>query len=198
MKRHHAITIALWTLFGAGRAAAQSISPAVGGAGATQVTETGKNELMLGTTLMFLQSEASQGGQELPGGMSRYSQVNLQYNVGSYFCGLGLVYQSDQLGEVQKNTGFGPKVELTWHGFYLEAGYGVARQRFENRTVSSRDGTQSFYAIGIRVPFLADLLYFDGGIRRRTSTFEKQDGAKLASPLRQVLTMPFVGVGMAL
>lgn len=177
---------------------AQSITPRVGGSSAKQVTEVGKNEFMLGTTLMFLQTKATQGGQELPGGTSRYSQANVQYNVGSYFCGFGLVYQSDQLGNVQNDTGLGAKIELTWQGFYLEAGYGTAQQRFRNRTVSSREGTQTFFASGIRVPFFADVLYFDGGLRQRSTVFSKQDGAKLHAPLRQTLTMPYIGVGMAL
>lgn len=181
-----------------GEGLAQKIS-GVGGQGAQQaVSAKGGNQYLIGGTTMFFNSKATQGGAELPGGTTTYSQANLQYNIGSHLCGFGVIYQQDRIGPQQTNHGLAVKAEFTWQGYYFEAGYGTARQTFDNRGVTSRSGSQYLFASGIRVPFAVDFLYFDGGVRRRTTTYDKQDGVEMDASLSETLVMPYVGMGLSL
>lgn len=147
---------------------------------------------------MYFASEGKQGEKQLPGGETTYNQMSLAYNFVSWFCGLGLTYQSDQLGEVQKNTGIGLKLELNFNGLYLEYGYGSVSQTFSGRAVKTRSGSQTSKAAGLRVPFVANIVFFDGGIRQRTTTLTKQDGADLKESVVESMTMPYVGIGIYL
>ncbi len=173
---------------------------AVGGASAKQAVSSagGKNQFMLGETLMFFTNESTQNKEKLPGGTTIYSQTNIQYNLVDKLFGFGMIYQHDKIGPNQTNNGILLKGELTWNGYYFELGYGTADQKFSERAVSSRTGTQMLYGGGIRVPFLHEFLYFDGGVRKRTSTFTKQDGVKMSHPLSESLMMPYIGLGISL
>lgn len=174
---------------------------AVGGTVATQAVKSsgnGQNQYMLGTTLMFMSNENRQNGEELPGGTTLFSQVNLQYNLVNYLTGFGLIYQQDKLGASQTNHGIAVKGEFTWNGYYVEGGYGTAQQTFVNRAVQSRSGNQVFYGFGIRVPFVQEFIYFDGGVRKRETIYAKQNGVDMAHPLTESLFMPYIGMGFSL
>jgi hypothetical protein len=147
---------------------------------------------------MFMTNEAKQNGEDLPGGTTLFSQVNMQYNITNYLSGFGLIYQQDKIGSSQTNHSIVAKGEFNWNGYYLEAGYGTAQQTFVDRAVKSRSGTQVLYGAGIRVPFVGDLLYFDGGVRKRTNVYTKQNGVNMTSPLTEALFMPFIGMGVSL
>jgi hypothetical protein len=188
----HAVTLLAGLLLTTGMALAQS----VGVSGSTSTPN--HNDLMLSNSLMFFDSEAKQGSQDLPGGTTIYDQLSIVYSLGGYFSGLGLTYQWDKLGETQTNTGLGVKFELNFRGFYLDFGYGTASQSFKNRAVKSRTGTQTSQAFGIRVPFVQGLLFFDGGIKQRDSVYDVQDGSKLRDEVRESIFMPFVGIGLYL
>lgn len=180
---------------------AAQIIKGVGGDGANQaVKSTGSqgNQYMMGATLMFMSNEATQNGENLPGGTSIFSQLNMQYNLVNYLTAFGLIYQQDKIGVSQVNQGIALKAELTWKGYYAEIGYGTAQQTFTNRAVQSRSGTQNLYGFGIRVPFLHDLFYFDGGVRKRTTVYTKQDGVSMRRPLTETLFVPFIGMGISL
>ncbi len=174
---------------------------AVGGNQAAQVaggaTGAGKNKILIGSSFMFFKSGATQGEQTYPGGITSYSQSYIQYNFVEKLSAVGLIYQHDEMGSFLVNTGVGLKAELTWKGYYLESGFSFAQQKFTNRAVRSRTGTQVSYGGGIRVPFLSDFLYFDGGVKNRVTKYTKQDGVKLAVPYTEELMMPFIGIGVS-
>jgi len=173
----------------------------VGGSSAQQANRSKRakgQSLMLGSTLMFFDNSASQAGQDLPGGRTIYSTVNLQYNWPDWFTGIGLIYDMDFIGEQRQTNAIGVKGELSFGGYYIEAGSGTVSEKFTNRAIATRNGTRTFYGGGIRVPFLYDSLYFDGGIRSRNTIFTKQDGETMQSPLTESVTMPFIGMGISL
>jgi len=172
----------------------------VGGASAAQANRGKRSRgqsIMLGGTLMFFENASSQGGQELPGGRTIYSTFNLQYNWPEFFTGVGAVYELDLIGDFRRTTASGLKLEFSFGGYYFEVGRANVSETFTGRAVGERTGTRQFYAGGIRVPFLYESVYFDGGIRKRQTTFTTQDDETLTSPLQESVLMPFIGAGVS-
>ena len=107
-------------------------------------------------------------------------------------------YDNNRVGVSQTTNGIGVKTEFSVRGYYIEAGVSTVQNKYKDRAVQSRTGTQTFYGGGIRVPFLADTVYFDGGVRKQVTTYTKQDGVDLAKPLIESVLMPYIGMGISL
>jgi hypothetical protein len=176
----------------------------VGGAGAKQTVPgagggpPAGRQYMLGINGLLLKNSASQKEEDLHGGTTILSQTNLQINFTEWLFGVGVIYQDDKLGEFQNNKGVALKAEFTWLGYYFDIAYGNSSQSFVNRAVKSRSGTQMAFSTGFRVPAVFEFVYFDAGIRQRTSTYTKQDGVNVKNPLKEVVTTPYIGFGITL
>jgi hypothetical protein len=199
---HLALLIGL-ALASQGSLFAQAITR-VGGQGAKQTVPgagagaSAGRQYMLGINGLLLKNSASQKDENLQGGTTVLTQTNMQVNFTDWLFGVGLLYQDDRLGEFQNNKGLALKAEFTWLGYYFDVGYGNSSQTFANRAVKSRSGTQMTYSSGFRVPAVFEFVYFDAGIRQRTSTYTKQDGVKIKHPLKEVVTTPYIGFGITL
>lgn len=178
--------------------AVADVSFAQGPEGGASIDRSSANAFLAGGSFFFFSNDSKQGGRSLPSGSDFYSQFNVQYNLIDYFCGAGLVYAMDKIGETQSNSMIGAKLEAVWKGYYLELGYGQAEQEFTGRAVKKRSGTQLFYGGGMRFQVLLNIVYFDGGLKVKTTNFDKQDGAAMANKIEERLTMPYIGVGISI
>jgi hypothetical protein len=172
--------------FGAGTATSATAAP----------TEGKPREIMLGGNFMYSSSEKSQGDQKLPGGSNTSANFSLQYALRQYYTAFGLTYQMDKVGQNQTNTAPGVKAELNAWGCFVEFGFGMASQSFSNRAISTRAGTQTSIGAGVRSDSFVSFVYYEMGVRQRTTVFKEQDGEPLANPVTEKIILPFLGIGI--
>ena len=170
--------------------------PGGGGGGGSSGPAT--DRFFGGLSSFFFFDQSQQGGADLPGGQTAFTFVNLQYNMPRYFSGAGVVYQRDRRGAAQVGTHIGLKYELYWDEYYAEVVYSQITQKYQDRSISRRDGYETLLGAGRRVPILKGLVYFDLSLKRRMAEYVKQDGRSLAISVSTTEMMPFLGLGTTL
>ena len=91
-----------------------------------------KNVYRTSFSFIPLATSTKQAGNG-PEGSTIMSQF--EFGVHKPFWGYGLVYQYDQHGDFQKDTGFGLKLEVNYKAMYLDLGYLLGVERvYDDRT----------------------------------------------------------------
>ncbi len=153
--------------------------------------------LLLSADGLYLSKTSEQRGQTLPGGSSSYSNISIMYAFIEYFLGFGLNYQLHKIGDYQTTHVIGLEGEIILGDFFAEFGYGMTQQSFTDQTLSNRRGLQKSMGIGLRMDSVSfNYLYFELGLRQRTTVYDKQNNAPLKYPLTEVQTQPFLGIGL--
>jgi hypothetical protein len=166
------------------------------GAGPAQSANGGHH---IGTGVMALSSSTQQGGQG-PIGSTLLTHTEYLYNF-SYFA-LGMFYLMDKQGSAETDTAYGPKVELYFGAFYIDAGYAVAVNRaYTDRSIANDTGTGMYYGVGTRFNLGAGGpgsagFYFFANYKSRTYTINKQDGVEISEKIIQKDNYPIFGLGL--
>lgn len=148
-------------------------------------------------TGIVLASSTSQGG-EGPSGSSLLT--NTEYVFGWKFLGLGLFSQFDMQGNSQKDSAYGPKIEIrAGSKFFFEFGYAASAKRaFTDRNIAEQTGDGTIAGLGLRFGVgktAGKGWLFQATYKYRMLTIKKQDGIDLEQPIKQSDGYPAVGFG---
>lgn len=144
-------------------------------------------------SVMALTNSTEQGGAG-SSGSTILTETEVTYH-GSFW-GAGAYFQYDRQGKPETDTAAGPKLELYFDPFYVEAGYAAFMQRaFTDRSIANQRGKGHQLGLGLRSVLPGSSLFFQFSYKYRTQTVEKQDDEALDEPLTQVDGYPLFGVG---
>lgn len=152
---------------------------------------------VLAFTGIVLASSTTQGGQG-PSGSSLLT--NSEYVFGWKFLGLGLFTQFDMQGTAQKDSAYGPKIEIrAGNKLFFEFGYAASAKRaFTDRNISEQTGDGTIAGLGLRFGIgkaAGKGWLFQATYKYRMLTIKKQDGIDLEQPIKQSDGYPAVGFG---
>jgi hypothetical protein len=148
---------------------------------------------LVSSSLMFMTNSTKQGGSG-PSGSTLLTDTSLGYNTHSF--GIGGVFQYDKQGKSEVDTAYGPKLELYYSLFYLEAAWllGVKRA-FNDRSIADQTGKAWLFAFGVRVP-VSESFFLQFAYKYRMEKITKQDGAALDQAITQNDGYPLFGLGL--
>lgn len=153
-----------------------------------------KNVYRTSFSFIPLATSTKQGGNG-PEGSTLMSQF--EFAVHKPFWGYGLIYQYDQHGDFQKDTGFGLKLEATYKAMYLDLGYLLGVERvYNDRTYEKETGDGYYIGLGGRVNF-GKRYFFNLTYKYRVHTLKKQDDTALSDPIIQTDSYPLLGLGVS-
>lgn len=153
-----------------------------------------KNVYRTSFSFIPLATSTKQAGNG-PEGSTIMSQF--EFAVHKPFWGYGLVYQYDQHGDFQKDTGLGLKLEVNYKAMYLDLGYLVAVERvYDDRTYEKETGDGYYVGLGGRVNF-GKRYFFNLTYKHRVHKIKKQDDTALSDPIIQTDSYPLLGVGVS-
>lgn len=153
-----------------------------------------KNVYRTSLSLIPLATSTKQAGNG-PEGSTIMTQF--EFAVHKPFWGYGLIYQYDQHGDFQKDTGLGLKLEATYKAMYIDLGYLLAVERvYDDRTYAKETGDGYYVGIGGRVEF-SKRYFFNLTYKYRVHTLKKQDDTALSDPIIQTDSYPLLGVGVS-
>lgn len=123
--------------------------------------------------------------------------TQFEFAVHQPFWGYGLIYQYDQHGDFQKDTGFGLKLEATYKAVYVDVGYLLDVQRvYDDRTYEKETGDGYYFGLGARVE-LGKNYFFNLTYKYRVHNIKKQDDTSLSDPIVQTDSYPLLGLGVS-
>jgi hypothetical protein len=166
-----------------------SAAQAAGGAGPWVVS---------GSVMGFFNS-TKQGGSG-PGGSTVLTQVDFLKQWSWY--GFGVFGQFDLQGSNERDTGFGPKVEIHHGLFYVEGGWILSLNRsFTDRSIAEQTGFGWLAGAGVRFSLHGGGaheagLFLQFSYKYRVQTIKQQDGKALSEPITQTDGYPLFGLGM--
>lgn len=148
---------------------------------------------------MGLSNSQDQGGLG-PSGSTLLTQIDAFYNLP--WVGFGLFAQLDRQGSSETDFGLGPKMEIHYGPFFLEAAYAIAlNQSFTDRSIAKQSGKGAFYGAGIRLNILTlanrNNIFIQAAYKFRTVSITEQDSSKISEPITQNDTYPLIGAGYA-
>lgn len=148
-------------------------------------------------TGIVLASSTQQGG-EGPSGSTLLT--NTEYVFGWRWLGLGLFTQYDMQGNAQKDSAYGPKLEIrAGSKFFFEYSYAASVKRaFTDRNIAEQTGDGSIIGAGFRFSIgkaAGKGVIFQATYKYRTFNIKKQDGIDLEQPIKQTDGYPAVGFG---
>jgi hypothetical protein len=159
----------------------------------------GQKKQLISVSAMALTSSTQQGGQG-PSGSTVLSQSEYVYALPNF--GLGFFFLYDMQGSAEKDSAYGPKLELYLEPFFLEFGYIVtAKRAYTDRTIADQTGDGMFYGLGARFNLGAaggkgaSGWFFQASYKFRTFNIKKQDGSQLDEPIKQADGYPLIGIG---
>lgn len=153
------------------------------------------------TSAMGFANSTKQGGQGAQGS-TILTETKLQYS-GSWW-GLGAFFQFDMQGEHEKDMAAGPKLELNWNPFFIEAGYAILMQRaYTDRSIAKQTGNGYFLGLGARFalgaapagPAGSAGFFLEFSYKHRVQNIRKQDSTTLGEPIVQTDDYPLFGLG---
>lgn len=145
---------------------------------------------------MALSSSTKQGGDG-PAGSTVLSQSEYVW-AGPRF-GFGMFFQYDMQGTTEKDSVYGPKMEIYLQPFFLEVGYALSAKRaYTDRTIAEQTGDGTFFGLGARfnlgVGGTSGWIFL-ASYKLRTLNIKEQDGTKLDEPIQQTDGYPLIGIG---
>ncbi|XGC79561.1 hypothetical protein ACES2L_09500 [Bdellovibrio bacteriovorus] len=145
---------------------------------------------------MALSSSTKQGGDG-PSGSTVLSHSEYVWS-GERF-GFGAFFQYDMQGTTEKDSVYGPKLEIYLRPFFFEFGYALSAKRaYTDRTIAEQTGDGTFYGVGARFNLGAGGTsgwFFQASYKIRTLNIKKQDGTELDEPIQQTDGYPLIGIG---
>jgi len=153
---------------------------------------------IISLSAMALSSSTQQGGSG-PSGSTVLSHSEYVYSWSNF--GAGFFFSYDMQGSTEKDSTYGPKVEVNFDPFYLELGYALmAKRAYTDRTIAEQTGDGIYYGVGARFNLgvakgPAGGWFFQASYKMRSLNIKKQDGAVLDEPIKQNDGFPLIGMG---
>lgn len=161
-----------------------------------QSAPAGQKKQIVSFTGMALTSSTTQGGAG-PSGSTILSQSEYVYAWPHF--GVGFFFLYDLQGQNEKDSAYGPKLELNFNPFFFEFGYIMtAKRAFTDRTIADQTGDGTSMGLGVRFPLGAAAgsgWIFQASYKSRTLNIKKQDGKDLDQPIKQTDGYPLLGLG---
>lgn len=149
-------------------------------------------------TGIVLASSTTQGG-EGPSGSTLLTNTEYVYNW-KWF-GFGLYTQYDMQGSAQKDSAYGPKLEIrAGSKLFVELAHATAKRAFTDRNIAEQTGDGMIFGAGMRFGVgkaAGKGWMFQATYKYRMLTIKKQDGVDLSDPIKQNDGYPTVGFGYA-
>ncbi|MBL7715491.1 MAG: hypothetical protein JNL01_08465 [Bdellovibrionales bacterium] len=139
-------------------------------------------------------------GSNAPSGSSILTQANIFYNFP--WVGYGVFVMYEWQGSVETAYSAGPKMELHYGPFFVDAGYAMLmRKNYSDRSIASDSGRGAYLGVGLRYHLAKNVdepgVYLQITFRRRTLSTTTRDGITLSEPITQNDTYPLFSMGYA-
>jgi hypothetical protein len=173
-----------------------------GGAGGGVTVQSGTSSVsdgfLVGSHVFFYSDNSSLGSDALNDGGAVYTRFDMQYNSTRWFSGIGLFYEQDTFGSIQKDTVTGLVVELVAGSFFFKLMPGYIDQDYTERSFAKRSGSYLATELGIRANLVGGWSFYEIAIHRRATTITQEDGREMADKIAKTEIMPMLGMGISL